>query len=58
MSLSTRETVLLNYIEYLLDYARRVAQRQITQGDVARLTAIRATVKELNLEEAKGNANL
>ena len=35
-------------IEYLLDYARRVSQRQVDMSDVERLKRVR-----LNLKEAK-----
>jgi len=52
MSLSQRETVMLNFLEYLLDYSRRVAQRQIKQSDLPRLAAIRALIAELNRAEA------
>lgn len=53
MSLSQRETIMLNFLEYLLDYSRRVAQRQVRQSDTARLAAIRALIAELNREESK-----
>ena len=53
--MTQREVIMLNFLEYLLDYSRRVAQRQITQSDTARLAAIRALVAELNREEAKEN---
>ncbi len=50
--MTQRETVMLNFLEYLLDYSRRVAQRQIKQSDLPRLAAIRALIAELNREEA------
>jgi hypothetical protein len=57
MSLSQRETIMLNFLEYLLDYSRRVAQRQVRQSDTARLAAIRSLIAELNREESKnGNS--
>ena len=49
--MTQRETVMLNFLEYLLDYSRRVAQRQIKQSDTTRLAAIRALIAELNREE-------
>ena len=55
--MTQREVIMLNFLEYLLDYSRRVAQRQITQSDITRLAAIRALVAELNREEAKENGN-
>ena len=55
--MTQREVIMLNFLEYLLDYSRRVAQRQVRQSDTARLTAIRALVAELNREEAKENGN-
>lgn len=33
-------------VEYLLDYARRVAQRQVDFSDVARLKEVRANLKK------------
>ena len=48
---------MLNFLEYLLDYSRRVAQRQVRQSDTARITAIRALIAELHREEANGNFN-
>lgn len=53
--MTQREVIMLNFLEYLLDYSRRVAQRQVRQSDTARLAAIRALVAELNREEAKEN---
>ena len=51
--MTQRETVMLNFLEYLLDYSRRVVQRQIKQSDLSRLAAIRALIAELNREESK-----
>ena len=53
--MTEREVIMLNFLEFLMDYSRRVAQRQVTQSDVKRLTAIRALIAELNREEANGN---
>lgn len=63
MSTTQRELVLVSHIAFLLDYSRRVAQRQVKQSDSVKLTTIRADVteilskKELNREEAKENGN-
>lgn len=38
---------LVEYVEFLLDYARRVAQRQITSADLVNLMEIRKTLKEI-----------
>ena len=51
--MTERETIMLNFLEYLLDYSRRVAKRQVRQSDTSRLAAIRALVAELNREESK-----
>ena len=53
--MTQRETIMLNFLEYLLDYSRRVAQRQIKQSDLTRLAAIRALIAELNREESKND---
>lgn len=55
--MTERETIMLNFLEFMLDYSRRVAQRQVKQSDTQRLTAIRALIAELNREEANGNSN-
>ena len=55
--MTQREVIMLSFLEYLLDYSRRVVQRQVHQSDIARLAAIRALVAELNREEAKENGN-
>ena len=47
MNLGSREEKLVEYVEFLLDYARRIAQRQITPADLAVLTEIRKTLKEI-----------
>ena len=45
--LTEREEKLVEYVEFLLDYARRVAQRQITSVDLVNLIEIRKTLKEI-----------
>ena len=43
--MTTREHLLVAHIEFLLDYARRIAQHQVVQSDVAELALIRSTIK-------------
>jgi len=50
-SMTEREKKMKEHIEYLLDYARRIAQRQITLNDPAKLMEIRLFLKELKQEQ-------
>ena len=45
--MTDKEKEMLNMIEFLLDYARRVAQRQIVHEDWAELAKIRTFIKEV-----------
>lgn len=45
--LSNREEKLVEYVEFLLDYSRRIAQSQITPADLVVLMEIRKTMKEI-----------
>lgn len=48
--MTENERRLVEAVEYLLDYARRVAQRQIHQGDLMELVHIRQLLKEVKEE--------
>ena len=45
--MTTRERLLVSFIEFLLDYARRVAQHQVVQNDLTELLIIRNTIKQI-----------
>ena len=45
--MTTRERLLVSFIEFLLDYARRIAQHQVKHSDATELAIIRNTVKQL-----------
>ena len=50
--MTDNEKEMLNMIEFLLDYTRRVAQRQVTHEDWAELAKIRTFVKEVKSEKS------
>lgn len=52
MTISDKEKEMLNMIEFLLDYARRVAQRQVVMDDTVHLLKIRTFIKELKSEKS------
>ena len=49
--MTDKEKEMLNMIEFLLDYARRVAQRQVVMDDTTHLLKIRTFVKEIKSEK-------
>ena len=50
--MTTNEKEMLNMIEFLLDYTRRIAQRQIVMDDTVHLLKIRTFIKELKSEKS------
>lgn len=50
--MTERETVMLNFIEYLIGYARRAAMGMIVKEDIERLARIRKHISEWNEEES------
>ena len=49
-NITEREKIMKDYIEYLLDYARRISQRQIVSDDLIKLKEIRSFLKDLKDE--------
>ncbi|MDY0251441.1 MAG: hypothetical protein RBR45_15555 [Pseudomonas sp.] len=49
--MTDKEKEMLNMIEFLLEYVRRVAQKQVVYQDCVPLAKIRTFVKELKSEK-------
>jgi hypothetical protein len=49
--MTENERKLVEAVEFLLDYSRRVALRQVHQGDLMELVHIRQTIKQVKGEE-------
>jgi len=52
--MTEREKQMIGYIDYLLDYNRRIAQRQLVRGDWEKLDEIRDFLKETKKENNDG----
>lgn len=50
--MTEREKQMVGFIEYLLDYNRRIVQRQLVRGDWEKLDEIRDFLKEVKKDDA------
>lgn len=50
--MTDREKMMIQFIEFLLNYANRIGRRQVVREDWVILSEIRAFIKEVKSEDA------